>query len=397
MKNFKLDITSFFITLILLLNWYFFYIIKNINENIVLLILIIFIIYNFIITKKNKYKIDKKIGKYIIFVIPICILSAFAAFKSYNQDIWLGIRPQRVQIIWWLTYYAIYRLIMNDKIKYSDFEKIIYRIAGLQIIIYFVFWLSNGHISFLNIPFDYRYGSIRLRADTMVILVLFIIVLNKILKKEKVGSNIFVLISIYIFEIICIKTRLIIIAMSLTLILLFIIWKKNIIIKIFFIPIILLGTYAFLQTNIGHDIIDSITGKTETTLSIREDAKEFYINELNKSPIIGRGYINTQYNKAVNLGEIDKGYYVVDNGIIGYIWYYGIIGLAFILIIYLNVIKMSIKLYKHKKDYLGICFCIMNLILSPNIICWWWNTTFIFLMWFIINYMRKELIENEKS
>lgn len=405
MKNYKIDVISMFVITILLLNCNFIYILKNINKDIVLIFVVIFILYSFIITFKNKNTIDyktifkSKLGKLILCVIPIVFISAYTASKHYGQDIILGIRPQRQQLIWWLSYFAFYRLMKYDKLSYEKGEKIIFGLGICQIIVYFIFWLTNGKLWGFNIPYDYRYGNIRIRADTMTILIMYLMALNNILKNRKQKFNIVILLSVYIFECLCVKTRLIFLSMTLILIILFILWKKRLIVKILFIPIIAICIYTSMKSTIGKDIIKNLNGSTDSSYSIRDEAKEFYVGELKKNLLFGCGYINELDDNAVKLGKVNQGFYVNDNGFVGFLWYYGVTGGLWIIIIAFKILIISFKLYKYKKEYIGICFILFNIIIAPNIICWWWNTTFIFLMWIIIAYIELEVdkIENYKD
>lgn len=398
MKNGKIKIPELLVVLVLLLNTNFLYLVENISDDIKLIVVLLFIIYCYLITANVEKKQSNLLGKIILFIPILIIASAIASYNSYGQDIWLGIRPQRTQLIWWFSYYGIYRLIIYNKITKKNIEKIIYYVGILEILTYSVFWILKGNIPFIHIPYDYRYSNIRLRADTMIILIWFIIATNKVLIGEKTKKNIIYVLIILIFEVCCVQTRLIMVAMSISMLLIFILWKKSIAIKICCIPVFIIACLAFLQTNMGKDLWRNlILNDTDANVEVRESGKEFYLEELKKSPIIGRGYVNTQYEVANQKAGINDGYYVVDNGIIGYLWYYGILGGIWILCVFIKILKLSIHNYTNRKEYTGIILCVMILILLPNIVCWWWNESFIFGMMMLISCMEKDNLERKRE
>ena len=380
MRNLKINIPLFFIVLIILINNNFFYIFREINEIVNLSIVILFIIYSYFITIKDK---DKKKNPYILNILTIILLiitSSFAAKNSYNQPILLGIRPQRAQLVYYFSYFAIFRLIMHNKIDMQKLKKSLYIIGILEIIIYGLFWISNGRLTFIHMPFDYRYNSIRLRGNSLILIFLFILSLNDYLNNKNKLKNFIMLLSIFTFELFCNQTRLLILAYSISLLIIFILWKKNLMIKMCFIPIIAVAIFMFSQTNMGKDLINSIIfDKTDSSYDIREVGKEFYLEDYKKSKIIGRGFINTQWSESVSLSKMNKNIYAVDNGIIAFLWIYGYIGIIWLIFLLGRMISTSLNLYKKQKNYIGLIFILMNIVLSPNIIWWWWSKTYMFM------------------
>ena len=230
MKELKVNISLLFITVILLLNCNVFYLIENVNSDCILIVVILFVIHSFIITIKCKKQHKSYFTPNILFIVILVITSAIAANRSYNQSVWLGIRPQRMQLIWFFSYFALARLMSCNKLKFSKVEKIIYIIGILELFVFSAFWISKGKLSnIIHMPYDYRYSAIRLRGDVLVIIFLFILALNNYLQGKDKKKNLVILIVIYLFELFCVQTRLVIIALSIALITIFILWKKSLI------------------------------------------------------------------------------------------------------------------------------------------------------------------------
>ena len=136
MKKLKINIPMFFIVLILLLNNKFFYLIKGVNENITLVIVIMFILYSLIITTNEKKRKKSRYWFNVASIVILIITSSYAALKSYNQPFLLGVRPQRMQLVYYFTYFAFYRLISYNKVELKSIKKSIYVIGILEIVIF---------------------------------------------------------------------------------------------------------------------------------------------------------------------------------------------------------------------------------------------------------------------
>ena len=375
-KNIRYELL--FIYIIFLLNNNVFGLLQ-ISEDIVLVIVFIYILYISIKYRKIKQKYMFK--KEILFVTCLIIISSIVSYKLYGQSIILGLRAQRKFFIAPLMYFPISKLLREGIITKDDVERIFYRIGISEIIIYSLYYISGGNIGFLNINFDYRYGDIRLRVNSFYIEMLFLIVVNNILNGKNRKGNLLIGIIDFIFIAFILKTRLLVVGiLGIAIVGIFFV-RKQWILKIVSVLAIICMIPIALNLTIIKDIITTLL--EDDPNDIRKLGKEYYIEQLQKTPILGRGYINTQSEEAFRGAGMDKQYYLNDNGIYGFAFMYGLIGMIWVFDIVIRCLKYGINIYKRYNDYLIFLYICYNIIVCMNMASWYWSVN----GWFTLIYM----------
>lgn len=367
-----------FIYIIFLLNNNIFGLL-NISDDIVLVIVFVFIL--FITIKYKNLKQRYMFKKEVLFITCLIIISSIVSYKLYGQGIMLGLRAQRKFFIAPLMYFPISKLLGAGVITRNDIEKIFYRVGISEIIIYTLYYLSGGSIGFLNINFDYRYGDIRLRVNSFNIEILFLIVVNNILNGKNRKGNLLIGIIDFIFIAFILKTRLLVVGILVIAIVGIFFVRKQWILKIVSVLAIICMIPIALNLTIIKDIITTLL--EDDPNDIRKLGKEYYIEQLQKTPILGRGYINTQSEEAFRGAGMDKQYYLNDNGIYGFAFMYGFIGMIWIIDIVIRCLKYGINIYKKYNDYLIFLYICYNIIVCMNMASWYWSVN----GWFTLIYM----------
>lgn len=367
-----------FIYIIFLLNNNIFGLL-NISDDIVLVIVFVFIL--FITIKYKNLKQRYMFKKEVLFITCLIIISSIVSYKLYGQGIMLGLRAQRKFFIAPLMYFPISKLLGAGVITRNDIEKIFYRVGISEIIIYTLYYLSGGSIGFLNINFDYRYGDIRLRVNSFNIEILFLIVVNNILNGKNRKGNLLIGIIDFIFIAFILKTRLLVVGILVIAIVGIFFVRKQWILKIVSVLAIICMIPIALNLTIIKDIITTLL--EDDPNDIRKLGKEYYIEQLQKTPILGRGYINTQSEEAFRGAGMDKQYYLNDNGIYGFAFMYGLIGMIWIIDIVIRCLKYGINIYKKYNDYLIFLYICYNIIVCMNMASWYWSVN----GWFTLIYM----------
>ena len=367
-----------FIYIIFLLNNNIFGLL-NISDDIVLVIVFVFIL--FITIKYKNLKQRYMFKKEVLFITCLIIISSIVSYKLYGQGIMLGLRAQRKFFIAPLMYFPISKLLGAGVITRNDIEKIFYRVGISEIIIYTLYYLSGGSIGFLNINFDYRYGDIRLRVNSFNIEILFLIVVNNILNGKNRKGNLLIGIIDFIFIAFILKTRLLVVGILVIAIVGIFFVRKQWILKIVSVLAIICMIPIALNLMIIKDIITTLL--EDDPNDIRKLGKEYYIEQLQKTPILGRGYINTQSEEAFRGAGMDKQYYLNDNGIYGFAFMYGLIGMIWIIDIVIRCLKYGINIYKKYNDYLIFLYICYNIIVCMNMASWYWSVN----GWFTLIYM----------
>ena len=368
----------------------------KISSDIVLIECLIFILYVEIKYCKIKVKSSKYEFKwFIILLVPLIIMSSIRSYQLYGQAIMLGIRAQRMIFALYFMYFPLSKLYNIKKINRSDIEKMIYSIGTIQMILYTIYFVCKGKIGLLNYDYDYRYGGMRLRVDCCIINLLFILSINNYIKGRKKKENLFLIIFNVLTCALMLKTRLLIVAYIGVIIVTLFLWKKDLRKKFLICIGGLLIVPIIFKSTIIKDTIDTILENDKN--DIRKIGKEYYIECLKESPLAGRGYINTLCRKAYIGAGMDRNIYLVDNGIYGFAFVYGGIGILWFIILWFKILFKSVKKYKENEDYSIILYLVYITILLPNITWWVWAGNGMIAMTIVLSIMSDKEDEHEKN
>lgn len=368
--------------------------------------LILFVCYyTFQYVKRNNrnFYIKKYNFRLVMYLlITIVVLSSIQAGFEYNQSILLGLRPQRRFLLLLICYYSLRLQFQRNKIEFDDIETIIINIGIFESILYCVQQAVFSSISFLHLSYNYRYGSVRLYIDSVVIVFMILFSFNKYIRNNKLYHLLPVALGLY-YEITVSKGRLECIGIFAALIISFLLWKELSTRKFIGCIILIIAVVIFANTSIFNNFVMALEIKFGLvsqssyldTMAIRNDARTFYMNELFKSPIrvlFGCGYPNTDFQPAAIASGFNQGFIFADNGIFSFIYAYGLLGILFLLCLYFGCMRSAIEIYKCKNDVRYLTFFIFIVAISYNIIFWWWKPEWTYMLAILLASMEYEMI-----
>lgn len=324
---------------------------------------VVFIKYHRFPRKRYKSKII------IISTFFIALTSSFMGTKVYGQPFMLGFRPQRFFIMTYLLYFPLIRMIYCNRNNVEYVKKVFINFGIIELILYITQYFLISKKIFLYMRVSERFGEIRLPFDSILLVILPFIILNEIINKNNIKRN-YIILALNLFFIIFVsKTRMIIAGISIAMAIILFFYNKGSK-KVLTIILMIFGIMIGVNTEIGKTYLNSISKeyrlKDSNTL-IREEAQKFYISETSKSPILGRGFVNITFNNAVIISKYNKGYYFNDNGLIGFYYLYGIIGVLWIMALFLIILKKSYFLYK-KNNYSYLGYSLYTVITSYTLL-----------------------------
>lgn len=358
------SILFFVVILLLLLKVNFFYIIpfpesvqefNSDHQNIFLILIIytcIFIFLTFIF-RKNKYPFYKEISLLLILSLVVFLNSMRLHNQSFMDVLISG------NYIFLIGAYFIFTYILSNRKNYLKFEEILMVINVILSSLFIIqfFMLSYG-IQFLNINLDRsRFGNYRIYQsgdyiNFVVVLSLGVIFRDNIFLSKKTRNLAIVSFALGFFYILFVsKTRMVIILILLSLIVMGIIkWKKNLV-RIFsglVCSIVIL--YFFSLTPIAQEYLKSFQ-VYDASVSARERAITLYWNQFLEHPILGMGFIRGA-EEGTNLFTLLRGISGnltrTDVGFIGYINTIGIFGAILYILLFYKIGKVIYELNKNK-------------------------------------------------
>lgn len=368
LDSIKINIHCILLFIVLAFNINFFYLLDNDVFHLKDLNIVIILVWVLTFLVSSRFKINKKILINFSILFGGCILlaitSSIQSYMLYSQNFILGFRAQRLWIIYPIVYFILHSLLLRKKICIQQIVKVLYLFCFIELFIGFLQFLVYEHIDFTNVMTTNRYGDYRFYFnDEILNLMLIYSFIEYIRGKSKIFNLTYIFLAL-LFHLFITKGRMSFITLSMTLFLILFVFSKISMNKksklMFFFFLIFL---AICFTSMGKDIINVIFGVSEnTTASIREQGRQFYIETIKKYPLLGGGYINTLWAPAFAGANMDQGIFIVDNGVFGFMFEYGLLGLFFLLLFYIFLIKKAVYVYKQTNNSFFIGYIIFSIL-----------------------------------
>lgn len=314
----------------------------------------------------------------ILFSLVLMITSSYQSYLQYNQNVFMGIRPQRFWIVWGLMYFPITKLLFLNKITYEKIVKIIFFIGTLELVIYISQYILQGKIQFLHVGSNDVYSTTRFYVSNIFLILLLFINLDQIFNRKKILRSALYIVAILFVIIIVGKMRMTFIAVIGAIMIGLLIWRRGGILKVIAFSIFIVAALFVSNLEEVKAIFLTLNGQaTVNTLNIRELGREFYLSVLKQHPILGGGYINTQWEPAAVASGIYNKIYWVDNGIFGFAYFYGLLGVIWVMILFGKIYIMASKVRKKLKCYIFYIMPFYWLIAMYTEMHWYYNSFFV--------------------
>lgn len=337
----------------------------------------------FMVVVMYKYRnvhLPKPEFRWIIAIqIILCFLAAWQELRLTGQSFLMGIRPQRFRILIMLSYFPLRKLFLVNKITILRVKEIVFKYAIIAATLSIIQQLVYNQFIFMYCKTDIRYGSVRLYLSTCVIVFAMFFAIENLMKRDFKVIN-FVMIALgFVYLLFVVKGRWHFIAICAAVVVAVIIMNKNVKQKLVYLAIIIISVFALLQTPLVSDLLSDNTDGGNT-MEIRYEGRELYFNTLKKHPLLGGGYPNDMYSPAKKAAGIDSAYLLNDNGVFGYAYMFGLLGVASLLYWFGKMLYMSIKQYRVNGNYFFVMYLVMLIIDAYNITAWLWVNDSIFML-----------------
>lgn len=357
-------------------------------------ILYILFLSPFIFKKKQKNSTNNY-SKFVFFICFIPLISSYMQFKYSGQAYMLGLLPQRYFIILMLSYFPLKKMLDENVINIDKIFKLVILLSVISSSIFLFQKFIYSKFVFLNVYTSYRDG-VRLYVDSSIIDYGAVISLYYFCKDNKykyLFSYILCLSCLFLVS----QGRLELIAIMIASIVCFLLTGKLTKRKFATLLIMVTCLFLFLNTNYFEKLVNSIlnsnvlTIEQGNTMAIRNEGKKMFIDLVNESfdrLLFGCGYPSMKNFNLLNKLGYNKGIYLSDDGIVGYIYVNGLLGFLNVLLIVVSMLKDAILNLKINKYVLVLSLILMLMILSYNIIFWYWNCDGTLLLVLLILYVN---------
>lgn len=336
-----------------------------------------------------------KFGCMMFSLIILVILSSLQSWKLYGQGILLGVQAQRFQIVWALLYFPITKLLYYDKLRVDEIKKMIRLLGIVQLVLFIVQYIVGNQFLFLQVQAGQRYGEARYYfLPTLLDLALFLELDNlfnkekKMTPKEKILPY-FIIVGVLFETMVVQKFRLTSIALIVCIIIALLLNRASVKIKISYLLIGVVFIMVMFNTQIVQDVItEFFTGVTNSgtasTMTIRQTGRELYLSIIAQHPILGGGYPHQNCIAACEAAGMYNRIYLVDNGMFGFAYVFGGLGIAWILVLWGMMFYNAWKIYRKRAAKLlyGL-FPLFFIFTGMNEIHWYWEAGFMIMSIFL--------------
>ncbi|HFD2051429.1 hypothetical protein ACSXC0_14435 [Clostridium perfringens] len=372
---------SVILTLSLVIELRFFYIIKNLpivgedfSKITIILLLITLVLFCGTIFLKPKYIFG---GSVLIFIFIYCLQLLICSFR-YNQSIYDIFLVSKYNLIILLYFIMVY--FSRNIIKIENFD---FYIIGFSFILSFLidaqYIVFDKGMIFLNVNFNnLRFGTLRLYESADFINLGCILATSYLFKKNiKKSKKIICFITIilcFFNNIFVAKVRMgLVITLICVLIISFLELNKSFFKVITFFIATLFIFITFINTNIAKDYLMSLETE-KVSKEVRESTSSYYIEQFKDYPLMGIGYMKSYYDGdqyyQILRGTDERKAYREDVGIIGFLNTFGIIGILWYFYICVKIIVVCVNTRRKNIDDFAkvLSICIFIIISSSSLI-----------------------------
>lgn len=326
-------------------------------------------------------KLPKSKYSWMVYMALLLICtSAIAGTITYGQSVLSGLLVQRNRIGSLLLYLTMLIWYRRNLIDEEGLLKLLQTFVTIYLGICCAQYLLGGVVTFTYTGAEgtTRYGSIRYWFSCLYIVFIAGHWADGIFyAKKKYIKKILGITLTFIFLFVIVKTRMTALAFLGTFVICIIIHKSNARKKMFGFCMVFIAIVFLSSTSIGEDIMSVVIGGPSSsgdTLTVRTMGRAYYIGQTFQNPlraIIGCGYATGNNSNALSMTypsmySSSYGYsvalYPQDNGIIGMLYYYGLLGIAWWVSSMIFTFNKARKIYKYNGQFMYIFILIFDVI-----------------------------------
>lgn len=340
---------------------------------------------------KKKSYISGYYAKVVLFVPVLIFFSAVAAKLHYNQSILSGILTQRGWLCCSLLYFPLNYLVKNKYLTLERLFELIRVVVFFECIVMLFQYIIGPNHYFLAVRYTERYDSIRIIIDPIYMLAMIIYSTQEIFKRKKVKLNLITIALIFSYILLVNKGRqefiVFIGAVVMSLLTAQIQRKYKLIIVI---AVFIFIIFFIQQSELLASIVSILTGHSiDGTYQVRLRSRAFYLSTMQKNPtsyFFGYGMQNTNIDHSMVATGANNGFLITDNGIYGFFFSYGLVGLCWYLYSTVLQVKRAIQLYKYKHNAMFLIYVARNIALFSTVVLFFYSmSSFGSIIWFVIS------------
>ena len=337
---------------------------------------VLFMVYALYVTQGVRSRFVT-LGNAPILIMLACIfISAHMCQIITGQPFARGLIPQRSYLLMTVAFCVLYRLYAAGLIDVERVFSFIIIAGAIGTCIYTLQVVVGGSFQFIHVNVNERYGASRIYVDSMLCVMSGLISFWRLLKTMKV-KYVLPVVLLFVYELCVSKGRLEFAAILVALCVGFMFARRSVDLKSLILPVLFGAVIVFFASDYGNEILQNyMSADTDVSFLVRESAKEYYASQMSQSPltmVFGCGYPSELYPVAYDRAGVGFGYFLVDNGMNAFAYVYGIVGFLAVVLVWLRMLIVSFRSAWLGGSCVYLMYACLNIILSYNIIFWWWQ------------------------
>lgn len=326
-------------------------------------------------------------GFWCVGVIILTVLSSLQAENLFGQPFMLGFRAQRTFLAWAILYFPLQKAIHNGWYSKQDLRTLIRVIGGCELFLFIGQYILRNQFLFLQVNTNDRYGEIRFYFQPVWLILLLVTEIDEYVNTNKTEKKLYsgAIIVLVLFEVMVVqKFRLTTIGAVACIVMGLFIARSSVQRK--FVYVLIGGLFLILLSNttMMQDIFDTLLSGSESgNLSIREAGRALYMKTLREHPLLGGGYPNQLFLPAYIASGANKSILLVDNGVFGFAYIYGGLGVMWFVSLWVKMLRNGYKLFNFDGSVKYFLFPMFFLITGINEAHWYWMNGFMVLVYFL--------------
>ena len=326
-----------------------------------------------------------------IFTIIMGLYSSLQGMLIHGQTFAQGIAPQRFMISVFILYFVINKYLNKKKGALESLKQMFCILGYLELILYTIQFFTINLFKFLQVEYTMRFDEVRMNLGTIAVPFLIFNSINNMFKKRRIVVKDLIIVLVGFFYSFGIaKTRILILAYGIAILFGVLLWKNGGKRKIIGLLVFVIFLAILSQTRIFSFTLEGLNAQDDSSKT-RELGREYYMTKIVEHPILGCGYINTNNEKALSFSGMNslkkhEGIIAwVDLGVYGLVFFFGIIGLIWFIVLYGRMTYHSYKISK-KGNLTYLMYMIYSIVLSPNGtgFLWQMGSTLSLVLWLCI-------------
>ena len=170
--------------------------------------------------------------------------------------------------------------------------------------------------------------------------------------------------------------------------------------KVLLILFMFMGCLIMVRTSLFQFIMtavnQSINSFNNTGLT-RQIGRHLYLEALAESPFWGNGYPHENCTAAISAAGMDRGIYLNDNGIFGFAYVYGLVGVVWWIILFMGKLRLSYKYFKAENDICFLLFFLYNVSILISLVFFTQNIIFGIIIVLVVSVLENNVYECRKE